>query len=114
MKSSPPETLVHAVRQVLEGQVYLSPSMSGQLLDRLSRSPSKSNVSLSPMERLTDRELGILTWIGRAKTSMEISKLLNISVKMVETHRSHMRQKLMLRSRHELMQLAIRWVEHAV
>ena len=33
--------------QVLEGQVYLSPSMSGQLLDRLSRSPSKSNVSLS-------------------------------------------------------------------
>ena len=48
MKSSPPETLVHAVRQVLEGQVYLSPSMSGQLLDRLSRSPSKSNVSLSP------------------------------------------------------------------
>ncbi|MEC7201440.1 MAG: response regulator transcription factor [Verrucomicrobiota bacterium] len=114
MKSSQPETLVHAVRQVLEGQVYLSPSMSGQLLDRLSRSPSKSNVPLSPIERLTDRELEILTWIGRAKTSMEISKLLNISVKTVETHRSHMRQKLMLRSRHELMQLAIRWVEHAV
>jgi len=66
------------------------------------------------MERLTDRELEILTWIGRAKTSMEISKLLNISVKTVETYRSHMRQKLMLRSRHELMKIAIRWVEHAV
>ena len=66
------------------------------------------------MEWLTDRELEILMWIERAKTSMEISKLLNISVKTVETHWSHMRQKLMLRSRHELMQLAIRWVEHAV
>ena len=67
MKSSPPETLVHAVRQVLEGQVYLSPSMSGQLLDRLSRSPSKSNVSLSPMERLTDRELKSLRGLGEPK-----------------------------------------------
>ena len=46
MKSSQPETLVHAVRQILERQVYLSPSMSGQLLDRLSRSSSKSNVLL--------------------------------------------------------------------
>ena len=66
------------------------------------------------MERLTDRELEILTWIGRAKRSMEILKLLSISVKTVETHRSHMRQKLMPRSRHELMQIVIWWVEHAV
>jgi DNA-binding NarL/FixJ family response regulator len=114
MKSSDTQTLLLAVEQLLAGQVYLSQAMSRLVLDRLSGRPRKVQALTSPLQRLTDRELEILNWIGRAKTSQEISKLLGISLKTVETHRAHMRQKLGLNSRHELIQLAIRWVEHAL
>jgi DNA-binding NarL/FixJ family response regulator len=59
--------------------------------------------------RLTDREVEVLSLIGQAKESREIAKQLNLSLKTVEAHRTHIRSKLQIGSRAELIQFAVRW-----
>ena len=109
MKSKPPYLLVEAVTRVLSGSVYLSAEMNARMLDRLSGRPASP--AFSPVDQLTDRELEVLDLIGRGKTSLDISNLLHMSIKTVETHRTHIRQKLQVQSRSELIQFAVRWVE---
>lgn len=109
MKSNPPSLLVEAVIKVLSGAVYLSPEMNVRMLDRLSGRAASS--AFSPVDQLTDRELEVLVHIGRGRTSIDISNLLHMSIKTVETHRAHIRQKLQVQSRSELIQFAVRWVE---
>ena len=109
MKSGSPSLLVEAVNKVLSGAVYLSPEMNVRMLDRLSGRAVTS--AFSPVDQLTDRELEVLGQIGRGRSSRDISNLLHMSVKTVETHRAHIRQKLHVQSRSELIQFAVRWVE---
>jgi DNA-binding CsgD family transcriptional regulator len=83
--------------------------MNARMLDRLSGRPASP--AFSPVDQLTDRELEVLDLIGRGKASSDIANLLHMSIKTVETHRSHIRQKLQVQSRSELIQFAVRWVE---
>ena len=61
-----------------------------------------------PMDRLTDRELEIFRMIGAGKTVKEIAQTLFLSVKTVEAHREHMKEKLNFKSSAELLRFAIR------
>jgi DNA-binding NarL/FixJ family response regulator len=109
MKQERPDEIVVAIRQVLRGQIYLSGKMSGRMLDAFSgRRPKMDN---SRVAALTDRELEILQWIGRGKSSHEIAEGLHLSPKTVDTHRAHIKQKLMLKSAMELTCFAARWTE---
>jgi len=106
MKQEPPQTLLAAIRVVLSGQVYVSSKMSATLLQRMVAG-KKSKGGL-PMDRLTDRELEIFRMIGSGMSVKDIADKLFISVKTVEAHREHIKEKLNFKNSAELLRFAIR------
>ena len=108
MKQERPGKLIEAIRSVLSGKAYVSDKMAARILDVFSgRRPKGSSV---PLERLTDREFEILELIGRGKSSHEIAKALHLSVRTVDTHRTHLKGKLKLKSALQLTHYAVCWV----
>jgi DNA-binding NarL/FixJ family response regulator len=105
MKHEAPPVLLSAIRKVLLGEVYVSDKMGATLLQRMVGGKRPSNAL--PMDRLTDRELEIFRMIGAGQTVKEIADKLFLSVKTVEAHREHLKQKLSLKSSTELMRFAI-------
>ncbi len=109
MKEAGGENLLLAIRQVLGGQVYVSPKMSAKILDNLSgRKPRGSS---SPIEKLSDREFEIFQLIGQGKSTKDIARQLNLSSKTVDVHRGHIKEKLELKDATSLVRHAVRWVE---
>ena len=108
-KEAGSEQLLQAIRRVLEGQIYVSETVSTRLLDSLSGKHQARTVS--PVEQLTDRELEVFTLIGQARETKEIASRLNMSVKTVEAHRAAIKRKLKLQSGPELTRHAVLWVE---
>ena len=109
MKESGGENLLAAIRQVLGGQVYVSPRMSAKILDNLSA--RKPRGSSSPIEKLSDREFEIFQLIGQGKGTREIAQQLHLSPKTVEVHRGHIKEKLELKDAVSLVHQAVQWVE---
>lgn len=109
MKEAGGEALLLAIRQVLSGQVYLSPRMSGRILEDLSA--RKPRGSSSPIEQLSDREFEIFQLMGRGATTRDIAAQLKISPKTVDVHRAHIKEKLALPDATALVRHAVRWVE---
>jgi DNA-binding CsgD family transcriptional regulator len=68
-------------------------------------------VAESPLQALSDRELQVFRWIGLGRSTRQIAETLHLSIKTVESHREHIKQKLRLESATELSHRAIRWVE---
>ena len=102
LKSQVSNDLLHAIRQVLGGKVYISPGVSGAVLTAYkSRVDKKSDV-------LTLRERQVLQLIAEGKTTRDVASLLFISVKTAETHRSRLMQKLDIHETAGLVRYAIR------
>jgi DNA-binding NarL/FixJ family response regulator len=102
------EKIIEAIRQVLDGKIYLSPSMTERFLQRAVGSPPQ--LIKSPIETLTDRELEIFKMIGQGKTTRQIAGELHLSVKTVETHRENIKSKLHILNAAELSREAVQWV----
>jgi len=94
-----------AIRKVLAGDVYVNEEIAATLLNRISS--GKRAESEAPVERLSDRELQVLRSIGQGLSNREIAERLFISVKTVESHREHIKEKLRLSSSGELLRYAI-------
>jgi DNA-binding NarL/FixJ family response regulator len=109
MKESGGENLLAAIRQVLGGQVYVSPRMSAKILDNLSS--RKPRGSSSPVEKLSDREFEIFQLIGEGRGTKDIATQLHLSPKTVEVHRGHIKEKLELKDAVSLVHHAVQWVE---
>jgi DNA-binding NarL/FixJ family response regulator len=108
MKQEPPQILLKAIRQVLRGDVYLSASMTGQVLRHITsgeESPPRSPVGL-----LSNREFEVFEKIGQVYSTKQIAEILHLSVKTVETHREHIKQKLNLKDSSSLVRFAVQWV----
>ncbi len=109
MKEAGGENLLAAIRQVLSGQIYLSPRMSANALDVFSgRRPRGSS---SPIEKLSDREFEVFRLVGQGKSTRDIAQQLHLSTKTVDVHRGHIKEKLELRDVTALVRHAVRWVE---
>jgi DNA-binding NarL/FixJ family response regulator len=109
MKEAGGDNLLAAIRQVLRGEVYVSPTMSARILDNLSgRRPRGSS---SPIERLTDREFEVFQLIGHGKSTRDIAEQLHLSPKTVDVHRGNIKEKLGLTDATALVRHAVRWVE---
>lgn len=109
MKEAGGENLLMAIRQVLRGEVYVSPKMSARILEGLSG--GKPRGSSSPIEKLTDREFEIFQLIGHGKSTRDIAEQLHLSPKTVDVHRANIREKLGLTDVTALIRHAVRWVE---
>lgn len=105
MKQEQGGTLIAAIRHVLDGKIYLSPSMMDAIL-RGGKSVSNNPASL--VERLTEIELDILRLLARGLTSSEMAKLKNRSIKTIESHRANIRVKLCLKNSADVIRFAAR------
>lgn len=104
LKGAAASVLVDAVRSVARGEQYVQPSLgaaiaSGQ--DAPTGGPGRV------VMQLTDREREVLRLIALGHTNTEIAVVLSIAVRTVEAHRSHIFDKLGVRSRAELVQMAV-------
>jgi DNA-binding NarL/FixJ family response regulator len=107
MKSEGAAPLIAAVRAVLQGKVYLSEAMRDRAVHQFSRGAAQTprdNASL-----LSDRELEIFELIGQALGTRQIARRLRVSVSTVETHRSHIKEKLGLKKSPERVHAAANW-----
>ena len=100
--------IIEAIHHVLEDRIFLSDSMSDRLLHDLvgaGKRPKQLSV-----EKLSDRELEVLSSIGNGLKTAEIAERMNLSVKTVETYRQRIRHKLKLESGAALASFAAQWV----
>jgi two-component system, NarL family, response regulator NreC len=98
LKEAADEELVEAVRRAAAGQSYLNPSLGA----RIATSPPPG-----PPDDLSEREVDVLRLLVLGHTNAEIAARLFLSVRTVETHRSHIQQKLRVSTRAELVRYAL-------
>lgn len=107
LKDSAQEDLISAIRAVHEGRSFFSRKISRILQDDYLQQFDARGVEDS-FDLLTDREREILQLIAEGRTNKEVANLLNLSPTTVETHRTHILQKLDLHSVPELILYAVR------
>jgi DNA-binding NarL/FixJ family response regulator len=102
-KESAPEELVGAIKKVLAGGRYVSPSLAEKLATYLSGGEAQK----APQETLSDREFQVLRLIASGKIVSEIAKELSLSVKTISTYRSRILEKMGMKNNAELMHYAM-------
>jgi len=108
MKEEAPESLIQAIRTVLQGGIFVSQKVSAKIIEEFSNQTKGVD---GPVSRLTDRELEIFRMIGEGHGSRDIAGRLNISVRTIGAHRAHIKDKLGLRDATELVHRAVSWVK---
>ena len=107
VKQSAPSELVSAIRNVWQGELFLSPTISERVLAEFIRR-GEAIAQQDSYDQLTDREREVLQLIAEGHSNREIAEALHISVKTVETHRGHVMDKLDIRGTAGLTRYAIR------
>lgn len=107
MKQEATERVLTAIRRVLSGEIYLSEKMGAKMMQQLVG--GKAATSGSPIERLSDRELEVFGLIGQGHGTRQIAEKMHLSVKTIESHRAHIKEKLNLKNANELVLHAIQW-----
>jgi two-component system, NarL family, response regulator NreC len=102
LKSQVASDLIQALRQVSRGGVYLSPGVSGAVMEAY-RSKSEK-----PRDSLTTRERQVLQLIAEGKSTKDVASVLGISVKTAESHRTRLMQKLDIHETASLVLYAVR------
>lgn len=103
------ESILIAIRQILGGGTYMSPKMQMKFAEQFLGGRVADQGS--SLENLTNRELEVFSLIGHGKSTRKIAEHLGRSIKTIESHREHIKQKLTLDSGDELKLASIRWVE---
>ncbi len=111
MKQEATETLLTAIRRVLRGDIWVSDEIAARMLRKFTSGAPPT--PLSPLERLSDRELEVLELIGWGLATCQIAEKLHLSVKTIEYYRANIKQKLNLKNARELFRHAVQWVEGA-
>jgi DNA-binding NarL/FixJ family response regulator len=102
LKSQPAAELLHALKEVAGGEVYLAPGFWRALVESYQSGKEPEADPLSPRER------EVLQLIAEGKTTKEIAATLSISFKTAETHRVHLMAKLDIHETAGLVRYAIR------
>ena len=107
MKAEAVDDIIIAVRKVASGQIYLSSKMQSKMIEIMASGGKSKN--LNPVELLSDRELEVFQMIGNGMKTKNIAEKLRLSVKTIETYKSHLKLKLQLKDGIELIQRAVEW-----
>lgn len=102
-KTCVPENLVEAIKAIMRGQQYVSPTLAQRLISGL-----REKAKEEPHQSLSDREYQVFCMIASGKTVSEIAKDVFLSVKTVSTHRSRILTKMHMRNNAELTHYAIK------
>lgn len=107
VKGSADQDLVSAVRAVAAGKSFFSPVIAQILAEDYTRQLQQKQVQDS-YDLLTEREKEILQLLAEGKSNKEVAQVLNVSPYTVETHRTHLMQKLNLHNTAEIVLYAVR------
>jgi DNA-binding NarL/FixJ family response regulator len=107
-KEEGPAKVMEGLRRILDGDVYVSDKMAAKVLSRFAEGDQAGQ---SPVHKLSDRELEIFRMIGQGMPTREIAGELHLSVKTIESHREHIKEKLGVDSASELLKEAVQWVQ---
>jgi DNA-binding NarL/FixJ family response regulator len=105
LKHSAPAELVMAIRAALEGKTFITPSLTGEVLQAMKRDPKKVK---DPVASLTPRQREILQLLAEGRSAKEIAVALGISPRTVEFHKYQMMESLEIQSSAELTHFAIK------
>ena len=108
MKRETSGNVIAALRQVLSGQLYISPTIEKLASQRFLRNGATAG---SPVDSLTVRELDVFRRIGQGQENRRIAEDLCLSLKTVQTHCANIKGKLGFENATVLMREAVRWVE---
>lgn len=102
------DRLIDCVRKVLDGDVFISDKMAARMIRAFVDGRGDDGAAM--VQNLTDRELEVFELIGQKLSTREIAKKLYLSVKTIESHREHIKDKLQLDSAGQLVNYATEWV----
>lgn len=106
LKDSAPDEIINAIHAALLNTKYISPKLPERLLNAASEPVGYAE--LDPYETLTAREREILQMASEGKTASEIARILSISPRTAELHRTRMMKKLGLHGQTELVRYAVK------
>jgi DNA-binding NarL/FixJ family response regulator len=110
MKHEATDTMMQAIRRVVRGEIYVSDKMLTKLLGRFVL--DAPDPGASTLERLSNRELEVFRLIGAGHSTRHIASVLHVSIKTVESHRAHIKEKLQLNDTGALVRYAMQWVDN--
>jgi DNA-binding NarL/FixJ family response regulator len=110
MKQEAVENVLIAIRRVLNGEIFVSDKITTKMLETLIASDAKT--VRTPLDLLSNRELTVFRLIGQGFKTSQIADKLHLSVKTIESYRSHIKEKLKLDTGTDLMKYAIQWVQN--
>ena len=111
LKRAASEELIHAIRAVAAGGVYLDPSMAALVVGGFVRKPTSAG---TPGGELSERETEVVQQTAAGYSNKEIAASLELSIKTVETYRARAMEKLGLQSRAGLVRYAVQkgWLQN--
>jgi len=108
-KQETPSEVVEAIRQVMDGQIYISKRVNREILERLGHADKA--VRPSGVDLLSNREIEVFQLVGRGFNSREIAGRLDLASTTVDSHRASIKEKLGIKNAAELYQRAAQWAE---
>ena len=111
MKQEDPEEIVHAIRDVLGGHMYVSEEVFGSATKVVPKRAPRPGPRL--LDQLTDFELNLLELLGRGHDNTEIARQLGFDASRLSEQLAQMQKKLKLKSENALIRYAVVWVEEA-
>jgi len=106
LKDSLPSDILQGIHAVSSGRYYISPKLSGAMMQRKQESKSLTE-EFPDIEKLTEMERKVLKLVGESKSSKEIADELFISPRTVDNHRFHIAEKLGIKGRYKLLRFAM-------
>ena len=105
LKHSAAQELITAIREAMQGRIYVTPMIAGGLIGSYKNGNLRtagSSAALSPRQR------EVLQLLAEGKTTKEIGALLNISTRTAEFHKYRMMEQLKIKTSAELVQYAVK------
>jgi DNA-binding NarL/FixJ family response regulator len=109
MKQEAVDKVLVAIRKVLGGEIFVSDRITTKMLETLISGDARG--ASTPLDLLSNRELTVFRLIGQGFKTSQIAEKLHLSVKTIESYRSHIKEKLRLSTGNDLMKYAIQWAQ---
>jgi DNA-binding NarL/FixJ family response regulator len=109
MKSEGPAKVMEAIERILAGEIYVSEKIKSRMLQKLGEAGTRPLIP--SVESLSNRELEVFKLLGEGLETQQIADVLALSVKTVEAHIAHLKEKLDLKTSRELLVYAVRWLQ---
>jgi DNA-binding NarL/FixJ family response regulator len=112
MKQEDPSEIIHAIRDVLGGHIYVSEAVLNSGGAKVAAKPVTAP-KVRGIDQLTDSELELLELLGRGQSNQEIARQLGLSLRAATACATQIQKKLKLKSANALVGYAVCWVEGA-